>query len=103
LLGGVFVSLSNPFWSIWWATIGLTYIVWATDLGVPGLASFFTGHILSDLVWYSLVAFAISSGRRLITARVYQGLILVCGLFLLALGVFFLVSSVGFLRDFLAA
>ncbi|MDP6402012.1 MAG: LysE family transporter [SAR202 cluster bacterium] len=103
VLGGVLVSLSNPFWTIWWATIGLSYIVWATDLGAAGLASFYTGHILSDLVWYSLVAFAIASGRRLITRGAYRNLIVLCGLFLLALGIFFLVSSAGFLSDFLSA
>lgn len=100
--GGALVSVANPFWSLWWATIGLGYIVWATDLGAAGVVSFYTGHILSDLAWYSLVAFAMASGRRFLTPGAYSALIVVCGLFLLALGVFFIVSGVGFLRDVIA-
>ncbi len=99
ILGGVLVSLSNPFWSIWWLTVGLGYLVWSRDLGVAGVASFYTGHIMSDLVWYSLVSFAVASGRRFISPRVYTGLMIVCGLFLLALGGYFISSGVGFLTE----
>ena len=103
MLGGATVSILNPYWSLWWATIGLGYILWATDLGAVGVASFYTGHILSDIVWYSLVAFAIASGRRIMTPEVYRGLIVVCGLFLLVLGGFFLYSAIGFFQDFLTS
>lgn len=94
VLGGVLVSLSNPFWTIWWLTIGLGYLLWAKDLGVWGVAAFYVGHILSDLVWYSLVSFGVASGKRvLMTPMVYQGLITVCGLFLLALGGYFIANG----------
>lgn len=101
VFGGALVSLSNPYWSLWWITIGLGYIVWASGSGGMGIASFYTGHILSDFVWYTFVAVAISSGRRILTRRVYQWIIAICGVFLLGLAIFFIYSSVGFLRDFL--
>ncbi len=75
--------------------------MWATGLGVTGLVSFYVGHILADLVWFSLVAFAVASGRRIMSPRAYQGLIAVCGVFLLGLGGFFLYSGVGFIQDYL--
>jgi len=43
----------------------------------------------------------IASGRRTLKPWLYRGLIVNCGLFLLALGVFFIVSGVSFLRDYL--
>ena len=101
--GGVLVSMSNPFWSLWWATIGLSYIVWAADLGVGGLVSFYTGHILADLVWFGLVSIAVTSGRRIMTPGVYRALMVACGLFLVVLGIYFMVSGVGFLRESLAS
>lgn len=102
VLGGALVSLSNPYWSLWWITIGLGYIVWASGSGVAGVASFYTGHIMSDFVWYTFVATAVASGRRIMKGRVYQWLIGVCGVFLLGLALFFIYSSYGFLQVFLA-
>ncbi len=103
VVGGALVSMSNPFWSLWWASIGLGYILWSIDLGFAGMASFYTGHILSDLVWFSAVTFAVASGRRFLTPSVYQGLILACGVFLLGMGVWFVSSGVSALREFLAS
>jgi len=99
VFSGIVISLSNPYWFLWWATIGMTYLLWALDLGAAGIASFFTGHILSDLTWYALVAFLISTGRRMISDRVYSGLLLVCGLALVGLGAYFMASGIGFLAD----
>lgn len=86
VLAGILVSLSNPYWTLWWATVGLGYIVLSLRLGIPGLVSFFSGHILSDLAWYSLVAAAIARGRHLVTPMIYRGILLACGLFLIFLG-----------------
>jgi len=32
-----------------------------------GIAFFFVGHILADLVWYSLIAAAVAGGRHFLT------------------------------------
>ncbi|MEW6425029.1 MAG: LysE family transporter [Bacillota bacterium] len=90
VLAGIFISLSNPYWSLWWATVGLSYITFSLKQGSLGLASFFTGHILSDLVWYSLVSGMIAGGRRFLKPVLYQGILAVCGLFLLGLGGYFI-------------
>lgn len=89
VLAGIFISLSNPYWSLWWATVGLGYITISLKQGSLGLASFFTGHILSDLAWYSLVAGMIAGGRRFLKPVVYQGILAICGLFLIGLGGYF--------------
>jgi len=51
--------VANPYWIIWWATIGLGYILYSWLFGFWDIASFFSGCILSDMAWYSLVAAAI--------------------------------------------
>ncbi|MCF8011883.1 MAG: LysE family translocator [Clostridiales bacterium] len=83
---GILVSLANPYWVIWWATIGLGYITMSLKLGTPGLLAFFSGHILADLAWYSFIAAGIVAGKQLLSPRVYRGIILVCGGFLVFLG-----------------
>lgn len=95
-LAGALVSISNPFWVAWWATIGTAYIVEALDEGVVGVGAFYGGHILADIGWLSLITFAVAGGRRMMNPRAYQGMMAVCGLFLVALGGWFLASGIGY-------
>ncbi len=92
---GVLISVSNPYWSIWWATIGMGLLSKGLDYGAPGAVSFFTAHALSDIVWLSFVAFLLASGRRLLGGRAYRGIVFACGMGLLALGGWFLTSGAG--------
>ncbi len=93
VVAGLLASLLNPYWVLWWATIGASYILWALGQGALGLAAFFGGHILADLGWLSLVSLVVVSGRRRFPQGVYRGTILGCGLFLILLGVYFLWSG----------
>lgn len=93
LVAGGLVSVSNPYWVLWWATVGVSYVAWSSTAGTLGLAAFFGGHILSDLGWYSLVALLIAGGRQLLHDGVYRGILLVCGLFLAGLSIYFVVSG----------
>lgn len=95
---GALVSVSNPFWIIWWATIGTAYMTESLEQGAAGVSSFFTAHVLSDFAWLSLVAFVLATGRRLMSKNVYRAILALCGLFLLALGARFILSGIGFLR-----
>jgi len=93
VIDGFLLSLANPYWSIWWATIGLGYIFHATRFGIKGVICFFVGHILADLVWYASVSLAISKGRTLLTDRMYRYLIAGCATFLLGFAGFFLYAA----------
>jgi threonine/homoserine/homoserine lactone efflux protein len=93
VLLGVLTSLSNPYWTLWWATIGLGYLVAAMKYGAPGLVVFFLGHISADFLWYSVVSFGVSRGKTLLRDRGYQIMIQVCGFFLLAFGAWFLFTA----------
>lgn len=90
---GITFSLANPFWHLWWATVGLSYITMAMKSGTLGLASFYSGHIMADLVWYSLVSLAVTGGRKFISQRVYNFILLACGVILLGLGVYFIYTG----------
>ncbi len=91
---GIVTSLSNPYWFVWWATTGSAFLVKSLDHGAVGPAVFYVGHILSDLVWYSLVAWLVWKGRKLMVGRGYKLLIGLCGLFLIYLGGSFIYSGV---------
>jgi threonine/homoserine/homoserine lactone efflux protein len=89
VLAGILTTASNPYWTLWWATIGLGYIALSQRLGVTGLVMFYLGHIFSDLAWYSLVSGTLAAGGGLLTDRVYRGLVGACAVFLFAFGVYF--------------
>ena len=89
VLAGVLTSLSNPYWALWWATVGLGYMVIARENGAAGLAAFLTGHIMADLVWYSVVSSIVAGGKRWLTDSIYRGMIRVCAVVLLFFALYF--------------
>jgi len=89
VLAGILTTASNPYWTLWWATIGLGYVGLSQRFGVTGLVAFYLGHISSDLAWYSLVSGTLAVGGKLLTDRVYRGLVAACAVFLLGFGVYF--------------
>jgi len=89
ILVGAWVSLSNPYFLFWWATVGLGLASQATRIGRAGPPVFFFGHIHADIIWYLLVGAAVALGRRLISDAVYQWIILAGGVFLVGFGLYF--------------
>jgi threonine/homoserine/homoserine lactone efflux protein len=98
IITGIVVSISNPYWVLWWATVGASYVALSLGRGSLGLGSFYIGHILSDLSWYSLVALLIARGKALLSQPIYRLILLVCGLFLMSLSIYFVYSGIRFLR-----
>ncbi|ACX51388.1 Lysine exporter protein (LYSE/YGGA) [Ammonifex degensii KC4] len=93
---GAAVSLANPYWSLWWATVGFAYLTVALRMGLLGVGAFFTGHILADFLWYSVVAWMIASGHRFLGPRFYRGVLGLSGIFLLGLAGYFVLSGLRF-------
>jgi len=54
------------------------------------VGAFFVGHISTDLSWYSLTALGVSSGRRLLTGKVYKALLVGCAVILFIAAALFL-------------
>jgi threonine/homoserine/homoserine lactone efflux protein len=98
VLIGVVVSLSNPYWFIWWITIGMGYIMFAGNLGVAGILIFFAGHILSDLVWYSFISYGIQFGGRHVSLRAIKSVLFACSMFLIIFGLLFIIKGYNFIR-----
>jgi threonine/homoserine/homoserine lactone efflux protein len=93
LMTGILMSLANPYWIIWWVTIGLGYILQSHQYGLWGVVFFFAGHILADFVWYTGVSTAVAKGGRLLTDRIYRGLTGACAGFLILFACYFLYAA----------
>lgn len=86
---GAVVSLANPYFTLWWATVGVGYLAVAHEAGTGGVAVFYLFHILSDFVWYAFVSGTVTFGRRFMNDRSYRVLVGGCALFILAFGLYF--------------
>jgi len=86
---GILMSVANPYWTIWWATVGLGYVLYSLELGAVGVAAFFLGHILADLIWYAAVSFTMARGRRAMSDQIYKGVIACCAVVLFGFGIYF--------------
>ena len=94
VLTGILMSLANPYWLIWWATIGIGYILQSRQYGFWGLGFFFVGHILADFAWYSLVSTAVGKGRTFFTDRIYRGVIGACAAVLVIFAGLFIYKAI---------
>jgi len=89
---GLVTSVSNPYFFIWWGTIGAALMLKGMEMAkLAGLAAFLIGHWSSDFAWYSIVSFFSSRGRLLKNA--YKFIIVACGIFLIAVGLYFIIMS----------
>ena len=96
VLAGVLMSAANPYWLLWWLTIGLGYVMFSAKYGLAGVALFYLGHILADFAWYTLVSGAVAQGRRFLSDGLYRGFLTGCGVFLVGFGGYFGVQGVRF-------
>ena len=88
--GGAMVSMSNPYWWVWWATIGLAFMT-RFDISFnnwPGLIVFYIGHEAGDLLWYALISGLAFWGIRFINRKVYYGILACCGVFMIVFGLY---------------
>jgi threonine/homoserine/homoserine lactone efflux protein len=97
-IASVLTTISNPYWFMWWATVGAANLIAFRAFGWIGLLAFYFGHTLADWVWFNFIAFVVATGRRLLTDQIYRGILVGCGLFLIALSFYFFSSGIDFLR-----
>lgn len=75
-LSGIVISVANPYFLIWWAVIGLGYIMRAYDsMGFIGVPVYYFGHIAADFIWYGLVSSVVGTTRRFIGHTPYRVII----------------------------
>lgn len=91
---GILISLANPYWYIWWITIGATFMLQSVAHSFGGVSAFYTGHILADFIWYMFIGFVVSTGRRFLNQKVYSGILIACSIFLIYLGIKFIVDFI---------
>jgi threonine/homoserine/homoserine lactone efflux protein len=94
VIGGIVVSMSNPYWWVWWATIGLAFMI-QFDISFrqwPKLVAFFLGHEAGDLIWYLIVSTLSFFGLRHLNKKAYYGILVFCAIFMIIFGIYLGIS-----------
>lgn len=86
--GGIIFILSNPYWWLWWATIGLSIIVdnAINFSNASNFWAFISGKEVSQMFWYTLMATMFGLSSKFITKKIYLGILIICSLFMVGYG-----------------
>ncbi|UCG58026.1 MAG: LysE family transporter [Phycisphaerales bacterium] len=103
LAAGILLSGGNPYFLLWWATVGLTLATRARSLGVWAFGLFAVTHWLCDLIWLSALSWASFRGTVLLGPWVLRVVLLICSLALLAFGAYFIYDAGGMLIELILA
>jgi len=95
IITGVVLSALNPFFIIWWLTIGLKLIsdamaIWA----FVGILIVFVLHVWMDFVWLGSTAFLISKSKKIISNTNYKIIMLALSAVLIYFGITFLTDVI---------
>ncbi len=100
LIAGIILSLANPYFLIWWATIGSILIFRSITFGLFGFVIFMILHWFCDFFWCYFLSALSFKGGQFFGKRLQQVLFAICGVFLLFFSAKFIYDAVKIIFSF---
>lgn len=98
ILAGIILSASNPYFLLWWATVGLALADQApVEWGIWAFVFFALTHWLVDLIWLQLLSWASFKGSVLLGRHGLKIILGFCATALLGFAIFFIYNAVNLL------
>lgn len=94
VVAGLVTSAANPYFFLWWATVGAALLVSARDFGGAGVAAMGVTHWLCDFAWLYLLSWMVFKSRPLWTQRVNRIVFGLCSAILAGFGAWFIFSGI---------
>jgi len=94
IIDGILLSLGNPYFLIWWATVGATLIFRSISFGMLGFLFFMLFHWLCDFFWCYFLSILSFSGGQYFGKKFQKIVSAICGVFLLFFGGKFIYDSI---------
>jgi threonine/homoserine/homoserine lactone efflux protein len=95
-IAGIALSALNPFFLLWWFTVGLKLIADSATFGLAaGIIILFALHIWMDYAWLAGTAYLASKGSSVLKSKYYPLLLLGLAAVLLYYGVYFTLTGTG--------
>ena len=92
-VAGIMTTGLNPYFLLWWATIGSMLVMKFLGFGTIGLIVFIIVHWSCDLVWLSFLSNLVYRTHSLWGKKVHEGVFIACSMLLIGFGSWFLVSG----------
>lgn len=93
VLAGIILSASNPYFLLWWATVGLALATQAKEWGIWAFALFALAHWSVDLIWLQILSWVSFKGSVLLGPRGMRIVLMICSAALFAFGLFFMFNA----------
>ena len=93
ILAGIILSAGNPYFLLWWATVGLALATQATKWGIWAFVLFALTHWLVDLIWLQVLSWASFKGTGLFGDFIQRIVLLICAVALLFFGLVFIYKA----------
>ncbi len=90
---GIITTITNPYFFLWWATIGLLLIMNAIGFGLLALIVFAVVHWSCDFVWDYFVSFSVFKTKKFWYEKGHNIVFGICGIIMMIFGVWFVISS----------
>ncbi len=90
IVTGALTTSANPYFFLWWATVGALLISNAQEFGAIVVVAFAVIHWTCDLAWYSFTSFAVYKTKHLWTPLVHEIVFGACGALMIIFGVYFM-------------
>jgi len=94
VVAGIVLSAANPYFLVWWGTVGATLILRSIGFGLMGFLALAIVHWLCDFSWCYFLSALSYKGGEFFGQRFQKAVFLLCGVFLLFFGGKFLVDGV---------
>jgi len=91
---GILMSGLNPFFLVWWVTVGSLLLMTFLEFSPQGLILFIVVHWLCDLFWLSLVSFTVYKTHSFLTRKLQEWIFIVLSVALLYFGGQFIVKGI---------
>ena len=99
LMTGVVLSIGNPSFVLWWATVGLGLVIAAMGFGLAGVVLFTIIHLACDFAWMGFLSAASYRGKRKFGESFFRRISMACGATLVFFGAIFIISSLNLMGN----
>lgn len=94
IIVGVITTITNPYFFLWWGTIGLKLIGDALVFGLLAFIIFAVIHWSCDFLWDYFVSFSVFKSKKFWSEKGHNILFGIFGVFMIIFGVWFIISPV---------